>query len=527
MAVDLSQILDSESLQSLPPMAQALLKLDEQDRARKLALANQQGDEIMRSVKANRTNPFDAAITAYAQGNPMNPWGAGAQGAQEANQSNAKLQQTAELKLAELRGKAQESNIIDKLASPLLRTSLGRAGSEGILPNGNKYIKSGTRFYEVIPAKDTPEGYTLKEVVSAEKTIMGADPTAKLAEAQTRQIFETLEKGGAFYGWDDEMIAQWQEATYAEILSHVGALGRSQAGVTPSPRPTVNASPLPGASQPQLQAPRPAPPPSPQDLPTMIKERDSLPIGSQARQAANEALIALKSGKSLPPPPGATMPPAQMPGEAPISLPPPPVTRPVVKTGQSLEEGKKYGSERGGAYAKESAGWTDLYGNAGKLENQLGLLKQLYGSNSDIASGSVAPVFKSLKSGLSGLGLNMGQSSSLEDMIQSLSVNLSLHARTADGQNLLPGSMSNYEDQLLQNMQPGLSTTKEGRMLMIDFMTEIARSNKRMAQAASEYESQKGRLDSGWTKLRERKSKEEMARLAILQRRIMAQHAPR
>jgi hypothetical protein len=502
-------------------MAQALLKLDEQDRARKLGLANQQGEEILQIVRKNQIDPGQAALTAYASGNPMNPWGAGAQAGLEARQINAKNEQAAGLKLAELRGKAQESNIIDKLAGPLLRSTVGSKGVEGSLPNGNKYIKSGTRFFEMIPDKDSPEGYRLKEIVSAEKTILGADPVSKLAEAQTKNIYETLEKGGAFQGWDDEMIGQWQEATYAEILSTLGGLGRTQAGVTPSPSPVVNASPQaipPGSGL--RAAPLPVQPSTP-DINALTQERDSLPLGSQARQAANEAIVKLRQGKPLPPPPGAVAP-EPLPGEAPVA----PVERPraVVKSGQTLEEGKKYGSERGGGFAKEAQGWSDLSSNAGKLENQLGLLKQLYTSNSDIVSGQFAPVFKSLKSGLSSLGIDVGKSTSLEDVIQSMSVNLSLHARTAEGQNILPGAMSNYEDQLLMSMQPGLATTREGRLLMIDFMTEIARSNKRMAQAATSYEAQNGRLDANWLKIRERKSKEEMARLAILQRRIMAQH---
>ena len=94
---------------------------------------------------------------------------------------------------------------------------------------------------------------------------------------------------------------------------------------------------------------------------------------------------------------------------------------------------------------------------------------------------------------------------------------MSLAQKNADGHNLLPGAMSNYEDQLLQKMAPTLTLTQEGRTALIKFMKEVASSNIRIAQEGSSLASQNGdRLPASWYKRRERVMLEEMNRLKDL-----------
>lgn len=516
--------LDIPLMSNLPSTAQSLLSLDEFDRSRRRQNVDDISSQVEQILSGSRVDPFQAALAAYASGDPMNPIGAGARAATETQAANSRQRQAAELKLAEMRGEAGDSRLLEKIGPALLRSqSIGSRGNSGTLPNGNPYIKSGTRFFEVLQDKDSPDGYKLKEIVSAEKTIMGADPLMAQAEKQVGEIFKTLKEGGAFDDWTDAQIEAWHDSAYTSILERLGQVGRGQPGITPSPSPVVNAAgsvPAPGISSPPAVTGKGAEAPtsgfprvSPQEqaqrdeaglgileseLSQLKTQRDSLPLNSPERAAVNRSIVELN--KEL--------------GNR----------RPTVKTGRMLEQGKGYGHQEGVDLAKERKGWGELSANAGKLENNLTLLKQLYGSNKDIASGEMAPIFKSMKSGLESMGIKIGDSARLEDVINSVSTNMALHSRTSEGTNLLPGAMSNYEDQLLQKIQPSLLLTQQGRLQLIDFMTEIARSNRRMAEAATKYEGEKGRLDAGWNTVRERKTKEEMARLAILNRRIMSQY---
>ena len=97
-------------------------------------------------------------------------------------------------------------------------------------------------------------------------------------------------------------------------------------------------------------------------------------------------------------------------------------------------------------------------------------------------------------------------------------------SKNADGHNLLPGAMSNYEDQLLQKMAPTLSLTQEGRTALIKFMKEVASSNIRVAQEGSKLAAENGdRLPASWYKRRERVMLEEMVRLKELSASLQSQ----
>jgi hypothetical protein len=161
-----------------------------------------------------------------------------------------------------------------------------------------------------------------------------------------------------------------------------------------------------------------------------------------------------------------------------------------------------------------------MYTKSSMAMNQLSLLDQLYRSNKNIAEGEGADLLHSVKSWAKTIGIDLGKSTSLEDVVSSITTEMALKHRTAGGSNLLPGQMSNYEDKLLQSMQPGLTRTREGRLMLIDFMKEIYRTNIRFAEEATKYERANKRLDPGWYDRQERITEEEMTRLAVKQREI-------
>ena len=125
----------------------------------------------------------------------------------------------------------------------------------------------------------------------------------------------------------------------------------------------------------------------------------------------------------------------------------------------------------------------------------------------NIPEGKAAGFVADLKSTAKSFGINL-KGTGVTDVISSLGTEGALKARTADGQNLLPGSMSNYEDQLLQKVFPSLSFTKEGRLLQIQIAKAQLKMRQDLALAAQEYRTNTGALDPKFDKVSEAYARE-------------------
>ena len=188
---------------------------------------------------------------------------------------------------------------------------------------------------------------------------------------------------------------------------------------------------------------------------------------------------------------------------------------------------ESYGKGEGSELLKERNLMTDLHGANNKLISQLNMLEHLY-QNPDIPEGELAPQIQGLRSGLKSLGVDVAEGVGLADMVRAISTNLALGMKNADGHNMLPGAMSNYEDQLLQKMAPTLSMTQQGRLGMIRFMKEVAASNLRLASEASKMtKDNKEALPPEWNRRKERVMLEEMARLKDLSQEISKKYGAR
>lgn len=177
---------------------------------------------------------------------------------------------------------------------------------------------------------------------------------------------------------------------------------------------------------------------------------------------------------------------------------------------------KGYGAKEGEGLFKERESLSQLHGANSKIVSQLNLLEELY-RNPNLPQGELAEKLQSIRSGLKSLGIQVDPNVGPADLALAISTGMSLAQKNADGHNLLPGAMSNYEDQLLQKMAPTLTLTQEGRTALIKFMKEVASSNIRIAQEGSSLASQNGdRLPASWYKRRERVMLEEMNRLKDL-----------
>ena len=185
---------------------------------------------------------------------------------------------------------------------------------------------------------------------------------------------------------------------------------------------------------------------------------------------------------------------------------------------------KGYGAEEGKELLKERQSLSQLHGANSKLLSQLNLLESLY-QNPNLPQGELADKLQSIRSGLKSMGIQVDPNVGPADLARAVSTGLSLSQKNADGHNLLPGAMSNYEDQLLQKMAPTLSLTQEGRLSLIKFMKEVASSNLRIAQEATQMSAaNKDRLPSSWYKRKERVMLEEMARLREISNNLTKQH---
>ena len=194
--------------------------------------------------------------------------------------------------------------------------------------------------------------------------------------------------------------------------------------------------------------------------------------------------------------------------------------------GQQEELGKKEGA----GLWQEGKDMEMLMGANTKLVSQLNMLENLYKAP-NIPEGELAPQIQGLRSGLKSVGIDVAENVGLTDMVTAISTGLALSMKNADGRNLLPGAMSNYEDQLLQKMAPTLSLTQNGRLGMIAFMKEVAGSNMRLAQEATEMAKANRKapnsLPTDWSARKERIMLEEMAKLKDRSRQIVQQYGAR
>ena len=165
-----------------------------------------------------------------------------------------------------------------------------------------------------------------------------------------------------------------------------------------------------------------------------------------------------------------------------------------------------------------------MYATNSKLMNQLDMLEKVY-SNPNIPEGQLAEYEQNIRSGLKTLCVEVAPETGITDCAKALGTSLALTQKSADGKNLLPGAMSNYEDQLLQKMAPTLTLTNEGRMALIKLMKQVAQSNLRISSEATKIAGEnKDMLPPSWYKRKERIMLEEMARMKAMSNQLIQQY---
>jgi hypothetical protein len=186
----------------------------------------------------------------------------------------------------------------------------------------------------------------------------------------------------------------------------------------------------------------------------------------------------------------------------------------AMEKGTAEVTGKALGEEHGGLNQQAEA--------SGTLIGQLNLLRDLY-SNPNMPEGQQGETLQNIRSTLKTFGVEVGPEVGAADLASSIAGKMALLTRTADGKNLMPGAMSDFEQKILRGLVPSLQGTAEGRMALIDIMEQVARARMRFAEEANKMaEANRGILPSEWNSRKQRLMKEEMAKLAAKQQEIAA-----
>lgn len=379
----------------------------------------------------------------------------------------------------------------------------GGATPEFVLPDGTPIYKSGTRLVYI--GKD---GRPV-EWLGAEKTVIGGDTLygrhATMVEMLTKEYldrgaYDTLEEATqAAKREADRLMAGVRQEQGVQDRPETPAAGTPQVGGTPAPTLQVDE-----ATDIDLNMLNSLPTQTRATVMRVINRYQMNP-NEGTRKAMEQELV--KALRSQPTPPQLT--------EAPPSSMP--------KKSVRLTEGEKgYGGEEGKALFKEREALSASYQANAALSAQLDLLDQLY-ADPNIPEGKLGPAVQQIRSSLKSLGVEVGDDVGAADLANALAQKLVLGIRTADGTNLLPGAISNFEVQMLQSMGPTLGMTAEGRKALVEYMKDVARSQQRLSEEATRFEGDAGRLTPEWYKRKERVILEEQARRAVKLRSIAAQ----
>ena len=200
-----------------------------------------------------------------------------------------------------------------------------------------------------------------------------------------------------------------------------------------------------------------------------------------------------------------------------------PDTKPLTYPDKAAKEmEKETGKVSGKALGEEHQNLLQAAESSSQLSMQLDLLKKIY-QTPNMPEGELANSIQSVRSGLKSIGIDVGPEVGAADMAQAISGKMALLTRTADGKNLMPGAMSDFEQKILRQLVPSLTGTAEGRAALIDIMQTMAQSRMRFAKEANEMATaNRGILPPEWNNRKMRIMKEEMAKMVNINSQIAA-----
>jgi len=160
-------------------------------------------------------------------------------------------------------------------------------------------------------------------------------------------------------------------------------------------------------------------------------------------------------------------------------------------TRQEGEEAKTVGKFFGDAYADiQKAGF-----NAGSRINRASRLSQLL---ENVNTGKLTAAGTEVAAFADSLGFKIDKNLGNKQAAVALTNEMALELRNPAGGAGMPGAMSDSDREFLRSMVPGLGTTPEGRRLMLETSTKLAKRDQDVARIAREYRKKNGNLDEGF-----------------------------
>lgn len=158
---------------------------------------------------------------------------------------------------------------------------------------------------------------------------------------------------------------------------------------------------------------------------------------------------------------------------------------------QERAESKAVGEFFGGSYADiQKAGM-----NASSKLNRYDRLGSLL---EGVSTGKFTPFGVEVAKTAESLGIKIDPSLPNKEAAQALSGEIALELRNPSGGAGMPGAMSDADRQFLVSMVPGLTTTPQGRKLMLDTARKLAQRDQDVARLAREYRTRNGSIDEGF-----------------------------
>lgn len=155
------------------------------------------------------------------------------------------------------------------------------------------------------------------------------------------------------------------------------------------------------------------------------------------------------------------------------------------------EENKAVGKHFGEQYTKtQEAGLMAT----SKINKYTRLNQLLEGVN----TGKFTPLGVEVASAAQSLGFNIDPKLGNKQAAEALSNEMALELRNPSGGAGMPGAMSDQDRAFLQNMVPNLSKTPEGRKLMTETATKLAKRDQDVAKMARDYRKKRGTIDEGF-----------------------------
>ncbi len=171
----------------------------------------------------------------------------------------------------------------------------------------------------------------------------------------------------------------------------------------------------------------------------------------------------------------------------------------IANPGTTVNVGKgesKYDEEMGKHMAQLNVDMMKGEQSANRTIGMLDRLDQLL-KDPNVYQGTGGDTFAKVKGWSKALGIDVGNMGPTE-AVRAIANQFALELRNPAGGAGMPGALSDKDREFLVSMVPGLTNTREGNALLIDYMKRMNQRQLEVGRLRRDYVRQNGRLDEGF-----------------------------